>query len=120
MAKNIEIGEYVVVPKKLKVLIQANDEKSYANFLRLRLNICGVEIKGGKVYLILEYCAELVERFWRDDDLVLRVDGIHLFMTLYTMEKYPSYLGTKYYHEVSLMLEEISDTGEYIRVRLIK
>ena len=120
MVKNIEIGEYVVVPEKLKVLIQASDEKSYENFLRSKLNICGVEIKDGKVYLNLDYCADLVERFWRDDDLVLKFSGIYLFMTLYTMEKCPSYLGTKYYHELNLMLDEISDTGEYIRVRLIK
>lgn len=119
MTRDIEIGEYVLIPEKLKIKIEASESDSYEKYLQSGINICGIEIKDGDIYLKLAYSTSLMEGFWRSDFLTIRVGGIFMIMTLYTIESRPNYLGSKYYHGFGMVFSEVRDS-EYIIAKLIQ
>lgn len=119
MTQDIEIGEYVLIPEKLKIKIETAESVSYEKYLQSGINICGIELKDGDIYLKLAYSTSLMETFWRSDFLTIRKEGIFMTMTLYTIESRPNYLGSKYYHGFGIVFSEVRDS-EYIIAKLIQ
>ena len=119
--EEIVIGEYIIVPDKLKLSIEAHNESSYQSYLASGINIIGVKIVNEEIYLELEYNERLVERFWRDENFRYESESMNIMLYLYSIDSRKNrsiYMAGKYYNKLRLVLSEINP--ENLVVRLLK
>lgn len=112
--EEIVIGEFIIIPDKLKARIEAKDSESYKEFLLKGLvDIKDIRFQGEGTYLVLGYSPELVKFVW--SDMIPELHGrLVIYLTDISGNRLIGYIKSKFYVNPKFILKEITPSGEII------
>ena len=112
--EEIVIGEFIIIPDKLKATIEARDSESYKEFLLKGLvDIKDIRFQGEGTYLVLGYSPELINFVW--SDMIPELHGrAAICLTDISGNRLFGYIKSRFYVNPKFILKEITSSGEVI------